>query len=254
MIIAVSDVHLGYEACNKEAFKIFIEKVCESLGTDDHLVLVGDFLDFWRRNNVAVALENQDILLKLMSLKARVHYVAGNHDYLILSLAQELKDSYPFEVSKNVRLYNGGKWFYFTHGYELEVLANLEPMTVEAYETVSKSLCQMTEAFLGSILSNLWRALQIIFKEGDEKLRSIQAIVKGPERRTGMDRVEALARSEVKRLFLGLMKDDALVFGHTHRPFIDEKVANTGSWVSEAAEQNTYVTIENGKMALKKFS
>jgi hypothetical protein len=151
-----------------------------------------------------------------------------------------------------VRLCDAGKWFHFIHGYELEVLANLEPMTVEAYEKLSEYLCQMTEAFLGRALSDLWKVLQSI-KVKFEKARNI---IKGPERRGGMDRVEALARSEVKRLFLGLMKDDVLVLGHTHRPFIDEdkKVANTGSWVSEAAEQNTYITIENGKMALKKFS
>jgi UDP-2,3-diacylglucosamine pyrophosphatase LpxH len=245
-------VHLGYEACNKEAFKSFIKQASKDLGPDDHLVLVGDILDFWRRNNVAVALENQDVLLELQSLKAKVHYVVGNHDYLILSLAGKLGESYPFKVSKNVRLCDAGKWFHFIHGYELEVLANLEPMTVEAYEKLSEYLCQMTEAFLGRALSDLWKVLQSI-KVKFEKARNI---IKGPERRGGMDRVEALARSEVKRLFLGLMKDDVLVLGHTHRPFIDEdkKVANTGSWVSEAAEQNTYITIENGKMTLKKFS
>jgi UDP-2,3-diacylglucosamine pyrophosphatase LpxH len=83
-------VHLGYEACNKEAFKSFIKQASKDLGPDDHLVLVGDILDFWRRNNVAVALESQDVLLELQSLKAKVHYVAGNHDYLIFSLAGRL--------------------------------------------------------------------------------------------------------------------------------------------------------------------
>jgi len=254
LIIAVSDVHLGYEACNKEAFKRFIERISNVLGSDDHLVLLGDILEFWRRNNVAVALENQDVILGLQSLKARIHYLVGNHDYLILSLAEKLGKNYPFEVTKNERLQDADRWFYFTHGYDLEVLANLEPMTVEAYESVSQSLCQMTEEFMGSILSNLWGALQVTFKKGDERLKSIQAVVKSPGKRGKMDRVEALARSEAKRLFLGLIKDDTLVFGHTHRPFIDERVANTGSWLSEADEQNTYITIENGKMRLEKFS
>jgi predicted phosphodiesterase len=52
--------------------------------------------------------------------------------------------------------------------------------------------------------------------------------------------------------------DENLVFGHTHRPFIDKdrKVANTGSWIDELPEkdkQNSYIQIDKGKMELKFF-
>ena len=50
--------------------------------------------------------------------------------------------------------------------------------------------------------------------------------------------------------------DENLIFGHTHRPFInkDKKVANTGSWVNELKEkehQNSYIEINDGEMELK---
>ena len=145
MIIVVSDVHLGYDKCNKEAFNRFLDEVAKC--DVDDFVLLGDILDFWRRNNVSVALENEDILTKLQSLNTRLHYVVGNHDYTILKLRERFPQFYPLDVSKHLRLESGGNEFYFTHGYELEVLANLEPMTIEAYEHISESLCLLTEAF-----------------------------------------------------------------------------------------------------------
>jgi len=57
----------------------------------------------------------------------------------------------------------------------------------------------------------------------------------------------------VKDLFLGLGKDETLVFGHIHRPFILERTANTGCWVSDAEKQNTYVEIDNGEMKLQSY-
>lgn len=78
----------------------------------------------------------------------------------------------------------------------------------------------------------------------------IQAIGDIPEKRKDLHKVDRLARSRVKDLFLGLGKTDRLVFGHTHRPFVDGSVANTGSWVSNAQVRNTYLKIENGEMSL----
>jgi len=87
----------------------------------------------------------------------------------------------------------------------------------------------------------------------DRRRKTIKSITKSPEKREGIDRINQFARSEVKRIFLGLKKTEKLVFGHTHQPFINTNVANTGSWVSDAKEQNTYIEIENGKMKLRKF-
>lgn len=81
MILVVSDVHLGYYASNSRSFRDFLGGQCKSLGKNDTLVLLGDIFDFWRRNNVAVALENEIIFHSLENLDAKIHYVVGNHDY-----------------------------------------------------------------------------------------------------------------------------------------------------------------------------
>ena len=68
MIVVISDVHLGYEKCNTENFKRFVD----FLGTQNiaHLVLLGDVLDFWRRSANNVVKENEEILNALASLDA----------------------------------------------------------------------------------------------------------------------------------------------------------------------------------------
>jgi len=249
LILVASDVHLGYQNSNRQLFLNFLEEVCRPLGSEDHLVLLGDILDFWRRNNVAVAIENEVIFKVLESLKAKVHYVVGNHDYTLITL--KLPEHQFFDVRKSFRLEVDGVSYNFIHGYQLEALAVFEPLTIEEYESLCVSLCQRTGDFIGDILSVLWDTIHLSFKKGDRRQQTIRSITEVPESRRDMHRVEQLARSSVRDLFLGLSRNERLVFGHTHRPFIEDTVANTGSWVSDAEVQNTYITIENGKMELK---
>jgi len=210
-------------------------------------VLLGDIFDFWRRNNVEVALENESIFSILESLEATIHYIIGNHDYTLVDLKAVDK---PFDVSKELKLENGGKIFSFIHGYQLEVLANLEPLTIREYEDLCVSLCLRTGDFFGDVLSIMWDMLHLSFKKGDRRKNAISSISEVPESRKNMDRVRQLSTSRVKDLFLGLGKEETLVFGHIHRPFIHERTANTGCWVSDAEKQNTYIEIENGEMKL----
>lgn len=249
VILVVSDVHLGYQESNRQEFLGFLQEVCRQLGPEDHLVLLGDILDFWRRNNVAVAVENELIFKTIESLDAKIHYVVGNHDYTLITL--RLPENQFFSITKTLKLEDGGVPYSFIHGYQLEALAVFEPLTIEEYELLCISLCQRTGDFIGDILSVFWDTLHLSFKKGDRRQRTIQSITEVPESRRDMHKVEQLARSSVRDLFLGLSRNSRLVFGHTHRPFIEDRVANTGSWVSDAKIQNTYVKIQDGKMELQ---
>ncbi|MEM3430712.1 MAG: metallophosphoesterase, partial [Candidatus Bathyarchaeia archaeon] len=145
MIVVVSDVHLGYRNSNRQLFLKFLEDICKPLGSDDHLILLGDILDFWRRNNVLVAVENEIIFKTLESLNSKIHYIVGNHDYTLITL--KLPENQYFNVSKTLRLKDGGTIYNFIHGYQLEALALLEPLTIEEYESICVSLCQRTGDF-----------------------------------------------------------------------------------------------------------
>jgi UDP-2,3-diacylglucosamine pyrophosphatase LpxH len=131
MIIVVSDVHLGYKNSNVKDFDRFLEK-CKDIHID-HLVLLGDILDLWRKNNADIVKDevNAGILLKLANLNTgHIHYVIGNHDHYMLKLYERYEHNFPFTVSRSLRLEDNGKKFYFIHGYELEVIANLEPFSI----------------------------------------------------------------------------------------------------------------------------
>ncbi len=251
LILAVSDIHLGYSRSNKQEFIKFLDEVVGRMGKSDRLVLLGDIFDFWRRKNISVVLENEDVLQRIEDSSAELYYIPGNHD---LTFAKpDLFGKLPIRIQRNLTLEDAGRSFNFIHGYQLEVLANLEPLTVEEYEELCISICQRTGDFFGDLLSILWDTFQLSFKRGDRRKDMISSIGETPESRKDMHMVDRLARSRASHMFLGLRKGDTLIFGHTHRPFLDEYVANTGSWVSDSTTQNTYVTIENGEMTLRNF-
>ena len=252
MILVVSDLHLGYKKSNQEDFVNFLNEY-ENVEID-HLILLGDILDFLRCKSKKVVTENEEILSKLSNLANKIHYIAGNHDYDVLNLKERLGQNYPFEVSKDLRLEDNGELFYFMHGYELEVLSTLDPLTIDLYEKFSQKMC-FTENIVGGVAGFLWDCLQI------SRRRVIQVtdeMKKTPQNRRKICKVYELAISPRRYPILGIKPDEKLVFGHTHRPFInkDKSVINTGSWVDELPSteyQNSYIEIYNGKIKLKFF-
>jgi predicted phosphodiesterase len=59
-----------------------------------------------------------------------------------------------------------------------------------------------------------------------------------------------------RRIFLGMEEDEYLIFGHTHRPFLEgnNKVINSGSWVKDSAIYDTYVVIDKDEIVLKQWN
>ncbi len=274
MILVVSDVHLGFDDCNKDAFSDFLDEFQDK--EIEHLVLLGDILDFWRRNNAEIIHENNDILTKLNNLKAnQIHYIAGNHDYYILDLTKRNytlnSDKYynidnKVTISKSLRLKSGDESFFFTHGYELELIRTEIPSSLETFENIYKEMC-FNGDILGRAESEIWdipKELEKIFNylktelSGSEKQKFIEKMYQNPNERKDIDKVYDFATSNGKNYLLGMKPNEKLVYGHTHRPFItdDKTVANTGSWINELEDknyQNSYVEIEDGEMELKFF-
>lgn len=50
-----------------------------------------------------------------------------------------------------------------------------------------------------------------------------------------MDAIDKFAKSKARYPLLGMRLNDILIFGHTHRPYIDikNKVVNTGAWTTD---------------------
>jgi len=247
-IVAVSDLHLGFDASDKAAFIRFLGKLQSDASVTD-LVLLGDVVDMWRRDSSGIFLENHDVLDIVISLqkKMRVHYVAGNHDFHVLKLQGR---GYPLNFLGDLTLQQDGLSCRFVHGWEFDDLQRPHFM---------ESLCHSMSDQKGDRDTNIWAALgryesdlSRLFNVIDRgrKRRISEMLQLAPEERLieSLKGVEKKANSTVK-------PGEVLVFGHTHRPFVNkaENLANTGSWVTTAPVHNTFVRLEGGKPQLFVF-
>ncbi|MDA4123483.1 MAG: metallophosphoesterase family protein [Thaumarchaeota archaeon] len=248
-IVAVSDQHLGIETVDKAAFNRFLDQIQTDDSVTD-LVLLGDVVDMWRRDASGVFLENKDTFDRIIALQKKMHvyYIAGNHDYHVLRLQGH---GYPVAFQKDLSLQQAGVTIRFLHGYEFDEMQR---------EHFMESLCHAMSDEKGSRDNNIWAALgrddsdlkrffDSIFRKGSMRAQA-QALLLDPTERLKetLGGVEKKARESV-------LPGQVLIFGHTHRPFIDSagNLANTGSWLTTAPIHNTYIRIEGGKPRLFVF-
>jgi UDP-2,3-diacylglucosamine pyrophosphatase LpxH len=247
-IIAVSDLHLGFDPSNKAAFISFLGKIQSDNSVTD-LVLLGDVVDMWRRDSSGIFLENHDVLDLVIGIQKniQVHYVAGNHDFHVLKLQGR---GYPFNFVKDLTLQQNGLNCRFVHGWEFDEMQR---------EHFMESLCHSMSDQKGDRDTNIWAALgryesdlsrSFNVIDRGRKRRIAEMLQLGPEQRL----IENLKGVE-KKARLTVQPNQVLIFGHTHRPFVnkDENLANTGSWVTTAPVHNTYVRLEDGKPKLFVF-
>jgi UDP-2,3-diacylglucosamine pyrophosphatase LpxH len=248
-IIVVSDLHLGFDGSDKAAFIRFLGKLQSDPSVTD-LVFLGDIVDMWRRDSSGVFLENHDVLDLIIELQKKMHvyYVAGNHDFHVLKL-QGL--GYPINFKMDLTLQQDGVNCRFVHGWEFDEMQR---------EHFMESLCHSMSDHKGERDNNIWAALSrydsdfnrffSAIRHGGSKRRIAEILQLDPQERLkeSLKGVERKARSTVQ-------PGEVLVFGHTHRPFVNkaENLANTGSWVTAVPIHNTYVRLEGGKPRLFVF-
>jgi UDP-2,3-diacylglucosamine pyrophosphatase LpxH len=248
-VVVTSDHHLGYANADKTAFNAFLDNLSQESNVT-HMVLLGDVVDMWRRDAAGVFLENHDTVAKILNLKSKgvqVFYVAGNHDYHVLDLHNP---AYPLQFTNELNLTDGPFNYRFVHGYQFDPEQKIPFMAF---------LCRVMSDQGGALESNLWtdfNSLNNIFSKIEPSFMKadLAAITERLQRRPedrikdSLDKINLTACKEVK-------PGEVLIFGHTHVPFVNkaENVANTGSWVKDAAIHNTYVELSDGKPRLFVF-
>ncbi|MBI4743933.1 MAG: metallophosphoesterase [Actinobacteria bacterium] len=89
--IIVSDVHLGFDNSNEDDFSQFLKSLLKTKSEDSHLIINGDFVDFWRAEPLEVYLRAIEFTTNnLKPLKENgwnIYYVVGNHDYCLKNIA-----------------------------------------------------------------------------------------------------------------------------------------------------------------------
>jgi UDP-2,3-diacylglucosamine pyrophosphatase LpxH len=248
-IVAVSDQHLGIETADKAAFLRFLDQLQSDSSVTD-LVLLGDVVDMWRRDASGVFLENREVIDKVILLKKNmtVHYIAGNHDFHVLKLQGH---GYPFTFVRDLTIQQNGVNCRFRHGWEFDDMQR---------EHFMESLCHGMSDEKGNRDTSIWASLSrdkgdvqhllsIIFNK-DQYKRTTQMLMLDPEERLA-GKFEGLE----KKACASVQPGEILVFGHTHRPFVNdtENAANTGSWITTSPVHNTYVRVEGGKPRLFVF-
>lgn len=254
--VVVSDEHLGHTACNKTAFARFVRWLARE--TPNRLVINGDLLDLWRRNNAEVVLENKDVLRELFGLSCPIYYVPGNHDYAVYDAAVRARldrwTDNEMIVTKKLTLKCGDHIYHLTHGYDIDVAVTMEELPIETYEAFSAAMCRAGDG-LGGLASLLWSGLTT----APLRIPVLSRMQSRPSHRDDEFRqIYDVAVSGGAHLLIGAQPRHRLVFSHTHWPFCtkDQWVANTGSWCTEPGipRHNTYVEITPAGMALKDFA
>jgi len=240
---------LGFVSSDKGAFIRFLRQLQGDPSVTD-LVLLGDIVDMWRRDSSGVFLENHEVLDLIIDLqkKVHVHYVAGNHDFHLLKLQGR---EYPITFLRDLTLQQDGLNCRFVHGWEFDEMQ---------HEHFMESLCHAMSDRKGDRATNIWAALNrdeheltrffSVVAHGGRKHRTVEVLQLDPQERLKetLKGVERRARSTVQ-------PGEVLVFGHTHRPFVNraENLVNIGSWLTTDPIHNTFVRLEGGKPKLFVF-
>ena len=251
MIIAVSDVHLGYSKCDKASFIRFLDWIAIQEDVTD-IVLAGDILDFWRRDMVGVTIESGDVIAKLINMSRggiRVHYIAGNHDYAVRHL-EIFKNRLKF--STRVALVEDDVIYRFIHGWEMDPDQN--PAFFDA-------LCYTSDVW-GRRVDRVWdvyskwvdtpvRYIKEWLRQWWAK-RDIEKMMKPPEERDFVQMYNAIASPPLSSM---IAQDTVLIYGHTHVPCIleSENQVNCGSWCMNEKIHGTYVVIDGNEVQLRRF-
>jgi len=237
-IIAFSDVHLGYDKSDSTSFMRFLERL-ESRSDLEDIVIIGDFIDLWRRDIIGLEFELSPFMERLKKLRERcnVHYVIGNHDFHLRNLR---KRGYPFRFTSSLVLRKAGYKFFFLHGFQCD------PIQMALYPTLLELMCWTLSDDLGKKKSDIWDRIHPL-KPKLEKQELYEIVDELYEPPSSSQRKKTLGLTEeivqcIRKKFRLVKKNEFVVYGHTHEPSLypDDRIANTGSWVKSDKTHNTY--------------
>lgn len=240
MIIAVSDLHLGTEMCDKEEFLRFLRD--PMWANDTELVLCGDIFDFWRGSIRDVLIKNADVVCELQymydELGVGITFIAGNHDWILRKVKHPR-----FKFSTLHQVEEGSTKYTFIHGWESDTIQRQE---------LFDALCY-TNNQGGEFLDRAWKT----YIRCQGTLHRAYEWIKQLRTKTAMRTM--LITPEQRSLgwlfapplpVTCEMGEDATVCGHTHVPYIQGGIINCGSWCNG---RKTYVTITGSIATVQEF-
>ncbi len=248
MIIAVSDVHIGYSESDSMEFEAFLKDDLWEKNRITDLVLCGDIFDMWRRSIVDVMIEGSGIVRSLKHLNWKyginITFIAGNHDYLLRNSRVK-----PFKFNTFKTIEEGGVKYAFIHGWEGDLIQNRAFFDALCY-TDNNTGMFINDAWQNYLRYQSWITRQWKTYLGLKSRRQMRAMIEPPrERDLGwlFGSYQSCDQGPTQ------MTGDVIVMGHTHIPGIRGNVVNAGSWCSDSPIHNTYVVIDGDTVEIRRY-
>jgi len=248
-IIAISDTHIGAPRANTAELIDFLAGLLDREDVYD-LVLCGDILDFWRCDPIDMTFVSAEPMLWLNALAdagTNIHYIAGNHDYIMRNAESKHKH---IRFSTDLELYENDRRWVFLHGWEFDTSMN--PAYFDAFcyaDTAHGDYIRKTfKTYLGFLpLFKAWRAW-ISGKRIQSDMRDMFSYGDKPA-------LENISPTGNRLIDAAEFPDGGTVFGHTHLPQLNAKdgLADCGSWHKSYPVHNTYIEIDGETVYLKRF-
>ena len=231
-----SDQHAGDQGprdnflVNLKPFHNFLDYV-----GDDHLILAGDFLDFWQVNFSKAIKIYQPLLDRLE--KMDVSYIIGNHDSDLKYFDSQLTISHPFfqRACERVRLTAGGKRILIVHGHEADPYCKSDTPDIGRMTAIASGLLEDKQ---GGTLNTNGTVVE------DEFIGHLETLVKfyGIFTFHGIhSRTQELYKNY--KQYLKEQGDNILLCGHTHLAGrIGNWYYNSGTW---ARQRNSFIRIKD---------
>ena len=219
--LLISDVHIGYRYSRARDALAVLENE-----QYDRLILIGDIFDISNMmNNRAYWDEHHTAFLKKifkLAKKIDVIYVAGNHDWPLKFLHEYTNKIAGIKICRSYSYESGGKTITCVHG--------------DQYENIDKRLRKFGDLFYHI---GLWfnKYINVVRKWFGKPYWSFSKWCK--------DKVKTIIMKsfDIESKMLDDNKEsDIIVYGHTHMPYVSEKICNTGAFVEIA----TYIIESDG--------
>ena len=236
-IAFIADAHLGMPG----DVPARSEKVADFLrwlnGKVSHLYIVGDLFDFWFEYKSVVPNVSPHVIFELYNLVqagTKIVIFAGNHDFW---LGQYLRKDVGLDIATDeLTVEHQNKKIYIHHG------DGLHPED-HGYRILKKILRNKLSIYLFSFLHPdhaSWLA-KVTSKSSRDYLSSSDI------KSTNISIFRKIADKHLKNNF------DAVVYGHTHVPLVEERPDGTfillGDWITN----NTYIFLENGNFIINNW-
>ncbi len=233
----ISDAHIGAGSDEEERRKLarLLSFLDGAIDGSARLFILGDLYDYWFEYKTVIPRAGFQLTAKLIELARSgntIEYIGGNHDFWLEG--GFLQDAGIIFRNSSAELRLGGQSFFIAHG---DTLWNHG----------------IGQRIINGILRNpvnirLYRWLHPDLGIGLARFASRLSRRKSEKREfNGTDKYLRFAQSQFER---GV---DNVIFGHTHRPFIQKQGAhtyvNTGDWITH----NTYGYFDGQTLMLKEW-